>query len=244
MPAWNLYVELMGDPPFAILTAFCALGLFLFFILLLKWVRAGSSAASKGAAGVIYTMETPPPAPAPAAKPASPAPAKPTPAAPPPSATPPPPPSAAPSAKSPDLAKTVVLPPRETPPAPSVDMGMYEALVRRIATVESEVKKDPLFLDPLLKRVSQIEKREPAPAPAADNGAMTEKINAVIAQLNALVQQVAALEQKMQTLASTPPPASPTTAGGVSPDEFHAFKEKVYGLQKILEHLAEAPPPS
>lgn len=109
------------------------------------------------------------------------------------------PPPAAPAALAED--KTVILPPqpagalvkpaviepaappKAASPAPAeeaapaaektfIDLQMYELLVRRISGIESDVKREPLFLDPLMKRIGQMEKRvEEALAKPAGGGA-------------------------------------------------------------------------
>jgi hypothetical protein len=49
-----------------------------------------------------------------------------------------------------------------------VDLAMYELLVRRIAALEADLKREPLYLDPLMKRLSNAEKRlESASLPGA-----------------------------------------------------------------------------
>ena len=125
----------------------------------------------------------------------------------------------------------MVLPPAElpkpaAPPSPgSGDVAMYELLVRRVASLEGEVKKDPLFLDPLLKRLSQMEKR-------------LEEIGELSKKIDDLAKTVA---QAPAPVPGASEPGAAPAGGGIDPAEFHAFKEKVYGLQKILEHLAESP---
>lgn len=43
--------------------------------------------------------------------------------------------------------------------APVVDFHLYEALVRRISTIESDLKREPLYLDPIIKRLIALEKK-------------------------------------------------------------------------------------
>jgi len=217
LPIWNTYVELMGDPTFAIASALAVFGLMVFLALMVKFFKAEKAPDLNSLSGGVDPLALPPPKPvkdAPKADspvPASTATTK---------LTPPP-----------ELAATMVLPPGELPrpaappPPGSVDVAMYELLVRRVASLEGEVKKDPLFLDPLLKRLSLMEKR------LEEIGELSKKI-----------------DELAKTVAQAPAPAAPATgesgpasAGGIDPAEFHAFKEKVYGLQKILEHLAESP---
>jgi hypothetical protein len=131
-----------------------------------------------------------------------------------------------PSTKKGANTETLILPPAEAGAVralgekggTTVDLLMYEALVRRISGLEGEVKKEPLFLDPLMKRINQLEKRveentqkkaeaSPAPSVSGPDGAASEAEKAAFKE------------------------------------DFLALKEKVYGLQKILEHLAESPTP-
>lgn len=224
----ELYMELMADPTFAIGSAALALGV----IVLLVLVRKFFAAAPAKEPGIDPVTGLPAVKNEPAkAAPAPTATASPAPAA----AKPPEAPRSAPAptattklAAPADLAKTVVLPPSERPPAPSsgaapVDVGMYELLVRRVSALEGEVKRDPLFLDPLMKRVSQVEKR-------------SEEIAALAARVDELAKTLGSLPA-----GGAPAAGAPAATGGISAEEFHAFKEKVYGLQKILEHLAENP---
>jgi hypothetical protein len=44
-------------------------------------------------------------------------------------------------------------------PAPAVDVHLYEALVRRISSIETDLKREPLYLDPIIKRLTALEKK-------------------------------------------------------------------------------------
>jgi hypothetical protein len=95
---------------------------------------------------------------------------------------------------------------------PGVDFHMYETLVRRIAGLESEIKKDPLYLDPLMRRVSVSERK-----------------------LDELAEKVKA--PGVHRLSAEPTAVVP--AGLES--EVNVLREKVDRLQKLLEQLAEGP---
>ncbi|MBK8870422.1 MAG: hypothetical protein IPN19_05120 [Elusimicrobia bacterium] len=94
---------------------------------------------------------------------------------------------------------------------PGVDFHMYETLVRRIAGLESELKKDPLYLDPLMRRVSVSERK-----------------------LEELNEKLKAPAIKNVTVEAAAVPA------GVE-SEVKVLREKVDRLQKLLEQLAEGP---
>ncbi|MBL0350568.1 MAG: hypothetical protein IPP68_09370 [Elusimicrobia bacterium] len=215
LPLWDNYVELMGDPIFAIASASAVFGGMIFLALAAKFFKAEKAPDLNSLAGGVGPTATPLPVRGPAKSEA---------VAPAPNAT---------TKLSPpaDATKTMVLPPAElpkpaAPPSPgSVDVAMYELLVRRVASLEGEVKKDPLFLDPLLKRLSQMEKR-------------LEEIGELSKKIDDLAKTVA---QAPAPVPGASEPGAAPAGGGIDPAEFHAFKEKVYGLQKILEHLAESP---
>lgn len=52
-----------------------------------------------------------------------------------------------------------------------VDFSMYEMLVRRIAGLEADVKREPLYLDPLMKRLANAEKRLESVSSSGTSGA-------------------------------------------------------------------------
>jgi hypothetical protein len=254
----NTYIDLMGDMEFLIYVASFITGFIMLFGLIAKLIQSPPVAT---APAVTPPAGEPVPAAAPAVVVPAPEPAtegimewggdekkvkkvK---------RAPPPPPPAVPKTLPPPMApsplpepskfdattKTVVLSPAEAAavrapqaaPAekPPVDLAMVETLVRRIAGAEEAVKKEPLFLDPMMKRLSQIEKRLEE---------MSEKINAAPPPPPPLPPAPAA--------APTSPAqdfALADTETGPFKEEFFALKEKVYGLQKILEHLAEGPTP-
>ncbi len=271
------YMELMSDTTFAIGAGLFGVGLVIFFGLLAKLAKAGKSSdapmdPATDLGGGSLTPAASPPAPnlmPPVMRPVPPA-------AEPPKFTPSPTDTTKIEPRA-DLAKTVVMSPGELPrptASPPMDIGMYEVLVRRIASIESEVKKDPLFLDPIMKRIGQLERKiddlsglapkvdELARRPAGAAGGVSEEQWAALSQkVEELSQrpaptstvsdeQWAALSQRVEELArlaeQTPAPAPEGWSAGVSHEEFQSFKEKVHGLQKILEHLAESPmnPPS
>ncbi len=162
------------------------------------------------------------------------------------------------------LDKTMVLPSSELPsvkPQPPVDLGMYEALVRRIANAEGEIKKDPLYLDPLMKRVGGLEKKieelqpllakiaalekKAAEAPAAGPAPEPAPLPADLVRQGDMApvqSQLADIARRVDPLA-TAPAASPAGQSPITQEEFAAIKEKVSGLQKILELLAEGTNP-
>lgn len=94
---------------------------------------------------------------------------------------------------------------------PAVDFHMYETLVRRIAGLETEIKKDPLYLDPLMRRVSLSEKK------------------------------LEDLSEKVKTPIGTLAPAQTGSVSAGLENEVKVLREKVDRLQKILEQLAEGP---
>lgn len=95
---------------------------------------------------------------------------------------------------------------------PGVDFHMYETLVRRIAGLESEVKKDPLYLDPLMRRVGVSERK---------------------------LEELAEKVKTGGSIGSPTGPAAPVSAGLEA--EVKVLREKVDRLQKLLEQLAEGP---
>lgn len=95
---------------------------------------------------------------------------------------------------------------------PGVDFHMYETLVRRIAGLESEVKKDPLYLDPLMRRVGVSERK-----------------------LEELAEKV-----KMSASIGAPSGSAAPVSAGLE-TEMKGLREKVDRLQKLLEQLAECP---
>ncbi|MBL0058062.1 MAG: hypothetical protein IPP35_02870 [Elusimicrobia bacterium] len=251
------YIDLMGDLEFLIYVACFITGFVMLFGLIAKLIQ--SPAVPKVLTTAPQAPEAVPtaapdvilPAPEPVgegimewggnekkAKKAKPAPAPPPakPKAPSPPVAPPPMPD---PSKFDAITKTVVLSPAEAAAVrapqpesgekPPVDPAMQEALIRRIAGVEEAVQKEPLFLDPMIKRLSQIEKRIEE---------MTEKMNAV---------PPPPPPPSPAPSVEAPPPAQgfamPDPEAGAFKEEFVALKEKVYGLQKILEHLAEGPTP-
>ncbi len=161
--------------------------------------------------------------------------------------------------------KTMVLPPSELPNVktpPPADVGMFEVLVRRVASVEGELKKDPLYLDPLMKRVAKLEKsmeglaalsaridelahKAAEASPAGGQGEPPALPTDLIRQgdLAPLLAQIAELAQKVEQAPGGAVSGMASTDGGISQEEFIALKEKVTGLQKILELLAEGTSP-
>lgn len=141
--------------------------------------------------------------------------------------------------------KTVILPPQATkPPAPAplaaptisvaaappappkaegvpepessfVDFQMYETLVRRIAGLEADLKRDPLYLDPLMKRMGNTEKRleelvskgfAVAGAPAVPNGSPGAASETEVKELKEKVEK---LQKLLERLSEGPPADSP-----------------------------------
>ncbi|MBL8023250.1 MAG: hypothetical protein JNK54_03060 [Elusimicrobia bacterium] len=94
-----------------------------------------------------------------------------------------------------------------------VDFHMYETLVRRIAGLEAEVKREPLYLDPLLKRVGNSEKRLDE---LVTGGAPGAKAGPAV-------------------------PAIEDEKGNTLETEVKELREKVGKLQKLLETLSEGP---
>lgn len=149
-------------------------------------------------------------------------------------------PAAPPISETPPEDKTVILPPKEpkgtapvapaTPPpavAPAkaeelsgpeksfVDFQMYETLVRRIAGVEADLKRDPLYLDPLMKRMGNTEKRleeiaakGPAVSPA-QTGTNASVGGAVSDEVKELKEKVLKLEKLLEQLSEGPSSEAP-----------------------------------
>lgn len=112
-------------------------------------------------------------------------------------------------------AKAVSPAPPVEAPAPSpeksfIDLQMYEVLVRRISGIEADMKREPLFLDPLMKRMGQTEKRveELASKPGGDGVAKRPSDDG---ELNELKEKVARLQKLLEQLSEGPfGPAGPS----------------------------------
>lgn len=130
--------------------------------------------------------------------------------------------------------KTVILPPKGTvtaapvapPPAVApakteelsgpeksfVDFQMYETLVRRIAGLEADLKRDPLYLDPLMKRMGNTEKRleelaTKGPAvPPAQTGTNATVGGPVSDEVKDLKEKVMKLQKILEQLSEGPSP--------------------------------------
>lgn len=145
---------------------------------------------------------------------------------------------AAPSiSETPPEDKTVILPPKESkgtapvaPATPSpavapakaedlsgpeksfVDFQMYETLVRRIAGLEADLKRDPLYLDPLMKRMGNTEKRleeiaTKGPAvPPAQTGTNVPVGGPVSDEVKELKEKVMKLQKVLEQLSEGPSP--------------------------------------
>lgn len=149
-------------------------------------------------------------------------------------------PAAPPISETPPEDKTVILPPKESkgtapvaPATPSpavapakaedlsgpeksfVDFQMYETLVRRIAGLEADLKRDPLYLDPLMKRMGNTEKRleeiaTKGPAvPPAQTGTNVSVGGAVSDEVKELKEKVLKLEKLLEQLSEGPSSESP-----------------------------------
>jgi hypothetical protein len=93
-----------------------------------------------------------------------------------------------------------------------VDFQMYETLLRRIAGLEADLKREPLFLDPLMKRVGNSEKKldelakgtagasKPI-AGAVENGARGSALEAEVKELR---EKVGKLQKILETLSEGP----------------------------------------
>jgi hypothetical protein len=110
----------------------------------------------------------------------------------------------------PQTVPSVVSPAKEDKPV--VDFQMYETLVRRIAGLEADLKREPLFLDPLMKRVGNSEKK-----------------------LDELAKGTAGTSKPKAG------PVENGAAGSALEAEVKELREKVGKLQKILETLSEGP---
>ncbi len=113
------------------------------------------------------------------------------------------PPKPAESLVKPAVIEPAALPPKAVSPAPAaeaapsaeksfIDLQMYELLVRRISGIESDVKREPLFLDPLMKRIGQMEKRveEALARPAGDGAGKSAAPDGDLGDLKAKVDRL------------------------------------------------------
>lgn len=280
---WERYLELTGDMEFLAVSSLFVFGAVILLVLLAKLAKAPREPSPLEIAAA--ALEAAPPAATTSAQPVSASigmmgtgfDAKPIPAmTPKPAVVESPISQPVPAKPAPDLAattrlttpssldKTMVLPSSELPsvkPQPAVDLGMYEALVRRVANAEGEIKKDPLYLDPLMKRVGGLEKKieelqpllakiealekKAAAAPAAGPAAEPAPLPADVVRqgdMAPIQSQLADITRRVDQLA-TAPAAAPAGQSLITQEEFAALKEKVSGLQKILELLAEGTNP-
>ena len=92
----------------------------------------------------------------------------------------------------------------EAPEKSFVDIQMYETLVRRIAGLEADLRREPLYLDPLMKRMGTAEKRledMKSPQGHAAGGADPE--------VKELKEKVAKLQKVLEQLSEGPPVDAP-----------------------------------
>lgn len=81
-----------------------------------------------------------------------------------------------------------------------VDFQMYETLLRRIAGLEADLKREPLYLDPLMKRIGTAEKRleELNSIPGKAGGASAP------ADIKDLTEKVLKLQKVLEQLSEGP----------------------------------------
>lgn len=110
----------------------------------------------------------------------------------------------------PKTVASVVSPASEDKPV--VDFQMYETLVRRIAGLEADLKREPLFLDPLMKRVGnsekkldELEKGTPgASKPIAGSDENGAEGSALAVEVKELREKVGKLQKILETLSEGP----------------------------------------
>jgi hypothetical protein len=94
--------------------------------------------------------------------------------------------------------------------APAVDVHLHEALVRRISTIEADLKREPLYLDPIIKRLAALEKKaEELAQKAGEAGKAAGGVPEGFAQeYQALKGKVVELQRLLEHLSEgpTPPP--------------------------------------
>jgi len=121
--------------------------------------------------------------------------------------------SSKPSAKSkssPAAAPTAA-PPPAAHIAPAVDVHLHEALVRRIASLEADVKREPLYLDPIIKRLTALEKKaeelvQKAGEAGKAGGALPDGFPQ---EYQALKGKVVELQRMLEHLSEGPTPPAP-----------------------------------
>lgn len=138
----SLYLELMADMRFAVLSSSFVLGLI--FLVLLLGALGKKDAPSVSFSGAADATMIEAPADSPMMWGGEPDKKKGT----------KPPPKSKPAAAPPPAAS-----PPTVAHAPAVDVHLHEALVRRIASLEADVKREPLYLDPIIKRITALEKK-------------------------------------------------------------------------------------
>lgn len=191
----SLYLELMADMRFAVLSSSFVLGLIFFVLLLGALGKKEAPSVSFGASPDATVMEVPEGTPMmwggdadkkkmgkPAAKP-----------------------------KSSPAAASTSAPPPAAHIAPAVDVHLHEALVRRIASLEADVKREPLYLDPIIKRLTALEKKaEELVQKAGEAGKAAGALPDGFSQeYQALKGKVVELQRMLEHLSEGPTPPAP-----------------------------------
>jgi hypothetical protein len=190
----SLYLELMADMRFAVLSSAFVLGLILFILLLGVLGKKEAPSVSFGSPPDATMVDVSDASPMmwggesdkkrsskPSAKPTS---------------------------------STAAAPTSAPPPAhlaPAVDVHLHEALVRRIASLEADVKREPLYLDPIIKRLTALEKKaEEMLQKSADAGKAGGTLPDGFSQeYQALKGKVVELQRMLEHLSEGPTPPAP-----------------------------------
>lgn len=191
----SLYLELMADMRFAVLSSSFVLGLIFLVLLLGALGKKSAPSVSFGAAADETMVEVPQDSPMmwggePDKKKTAKSSAKPK-------------------------ATSVPAPASEPPPAahsaPAVDVHLHEALVRRIASLEADVKREPLYLDPIIKRLTALEKKaEELVQKAGEAGKVGGALpDGFPQEYQALKSKVVELQRMLEHLSEGPTPPAP-----------------------------------
>jgi hypothetical protein len=87
-----------------------------------------------------------------------------------------------------------------------VDFQMYETLLRRIAGLEADLKREPLYLDPLMKRIGSAEKKleEMKSTPEKKEGGAIAASPSTSTEIKELTEKVLKLQKVLEQLSEGP----------------------------------------